>query len=89
MRLKPYVVQGGYVTSVNDNDRHYVTASKVAALYRLGPGQFYIWHKNTPRAVVRVWEEAGLTFLGPRPDGKYELPGSALPGSSACRNPRS
>lgn len=67
-RMPPIYVHGGLVVSRNDGDTHYVSATKVAALYGLSPG---IGVKIVgDRELECNWD--GL-HLYPRSDGRYNL----------------
>lgn len=71
--MKKYIVVGGWVTSRNDGERHYVSAEKVARLYNVDPRECYLasgpldalYNSNYPDDCI---------ILSPRYDGNYTLP---------------
>lgn len=70
--MKKYIVVGGWVESMNDRDRHWVSALEVAKLYDLRPDQYYLaspvdalWNDDYPNDCI---------ILKPRYDGNYTLP---------------
>jgi hypothetical protein len=73
-----YLLQPGWVISMRDAQRHFVSARQLAWLYRVPMSECVIepqWG-GTER---RGWRKPeGLVELCPRHDGKYELP----PGST-------
>jgi hypothetical protein len=69
-----YVLHPGWVTSVNDGDRHYISADKLMSLYGLD------WNQRRRSVVYGKWRWAsapaleGDVHLHPSPDGMYSLP---------------
>jgi hypothetical protein len=67
-----YVLHPGWVTSVNDGDKHYISANKLMRLYGLDRDQrrrsvvygHWRWFRPQPTDV----------HLHPSPDGIYSLP---------------
>lgn len=72
MRLKKeYYIVGGYVTSANDGDEHYISAAQLAHLYGVDPSACLVagnWLRPDPCL------PEGLLVLTPRSDGNYALP---------------
>lgn len=62
------LVRAGNVVSRNDGDLHRVSASQLARLYGLLPGEWAAWRDRD--AIGRQ----NLPVLGPRSDGNYALP---------------
>lgn len=59
----------GYVWST-DGDRHYVSASRLAQLYRLLPGEYIVWDINLRETYLgRNYEN--YIHLYPEEDGNY------------------
>lgn len=63
----------GHVISKNDGQRHYISASRLAELYGIPPGQYIVWDRENPYT-YRGRDKSKYHFLFPRADGKYELP---------------
>ncbi len=69
--MKKYVILPGHVTSRSDGDRHYISATQLINLYRVG-------HEDCAVVNSRVQAESfirqGYVLLEPRHDGNYSLP---------------
>jgi hypothetical protein len=73
---KKYLVVGGYVTPMNNGDRHFVSARELIALYGVKEKECRILYSeeslNYEKAVENA-EKEGLTILYPRYDGDYSI----------------
>lgn len=69
--LPRYAVHGGFVTSINDGDEHYIGPMRVVQLYKLKPGEYCVWQEAALN-LGRVWED--YIHLYPRTDGNYHRP---------------
>lgn len=72
MRRK-YIAVGGWVHSIMDADKHFVSAPEVARLYGLQPQECYI----ASSAYDAVWNDDypnDCIILKPQYTGKYVLP---------------
>ena len=67
---KKYLVYGGWVTSINDGDSHYVSAKQVADLYGV-PYNMCKFVDNNDR--IRLSSVDDYIVLRPRYDGIYIL----------------
>jgi len=67
-----YVVCGGYVTSKNDGDEHYISARRLRELYKLHPSEC-ILVDNDENFKLLGFKTSKLQFLYPRYDGNYTL----------------
>jgi hypothetical protein len=69
-----YVLHAGPVVSQNDGDTHFVSASDLARLYRLKPGEYVVApHWRDP--LSKGWKAPeGAIHLRPRRSGNYSLP---------------
>jgi len=73
-----YSVRPGYVTSIHDGQRHYITARMLMDLYGVKPYECMIfepakwWQERHFRSAEAA--HAGLIALRPRYDGDYMLP---------------
>ena len=64
-----YLLRGGYVTSQNYGDEHFISGKMLIGLYGLNPRECKIWQPN-----VRYGNSTdGLIVLEPRDDGNYNL----------------
>jgi hypothetical protein len=63
-----YVLHSGFVRSRNDGDIHWIPGYKLAQLYRLKPGSYFIWKDNTPYSTTLPHID-----LYPDPTGVYSL----------------
>jgi hypothetical protein len=68
--LPRYALHGGWITSINDGDEHYVCSHDLIYLYKLKPGEYCLWIGS--RNYGRVWED--YIHLYPRTDGNYHRP---------------
>ena len=62
-----YLVRPGFVASVNDGDRHWVTGPQLAKLYGLRPGTWRNFNEDLDRTT-------SLPVLGVRAQGDYPRP---------------
>lgn len=70
--MKKYVCVGGFITSKNDGDRHYVGPHTLAVFYNINPKEcFFAKDENDPLLLSIRTEE--LIYLQPRFDGNYNL----------------
>lgn len=69
---KKYLVIGGYVTSKNDGDRHYVSSYVLARLYGLNPKDCFLAEENNERSLLGIRFEDYI-ILRPRYDGNSKL----------------
>lgn len=72
MKVKKYVLTGGYVRSVRGGGLHYITPGKLRELYGLLPKQCLLTYTEE-QLLGRHGQE--LIFLYPDPSGGYKLPG--------------
>lgn len=70
--MKKYICQGGWVTSKNDGDRHYIPASRLPQLYGIDPSECYFINEGDPPNTYPWY--IGLQVLSPRYDGDYTPP---------------
>lgn len=75
---KLYRCLGGWITSRSDGDRHFISASKVAELYRVNPSEcIFINPEDHPNyEPQKGYDLSQLTDLWPREDGDYTLTSS-------------
>ena len=73
--LKPYLVWGGYVTSKNDGDRHYVNAEKVMRLYGLDRSKCDLAEEMNYEKTLRRSNHSYERIFFPRYDGDYGIKG--------------
>jgi hypothetical protein len=66
-----YFCCGGWITSKNDGQKHYISAHRVAELYKVNSEECLFKPKEKPLLGV---ETKGLIRLNPRDDGDYALP---------------
>ena len=71
-----YLLCPGWVRSRVDGDRHYVTASQLAALYGVPLSACLVLPEIGPERAVVLFRATGqkLIELKPRSDGRYSLP---------------
>lgn len=72
--MKKYICYGGYVTSKNDGDFHYVSANKLAILYRINPRECIMVDYSTDENWYRLFSKDfldSLIPLYPKYDGNY------------------
>lgn len=72
--MKKYALHAGYVYSINDNDRHWISARRLAELYRLRRGEWFSWPTGERLIGLRIED---YIHLYPRNDGDYRLPREA------------
>lgn len=73
LNSKMYIVRGGFVRSKNDGQIHFVSARKVAKLYKV-PSEACIFPKEHELdSEIQKGFTNKLTSLRPRNDGKYQL----------------
>ena len=66
-----YLVCGGYITSKEDGNTHFVGAKEVARLYQVHPDECTFFNADIHR--VRDFRTS-LIILKPQEDGNYKLP---------------
>ena len=68
---KKYICYGDYIFSKSDSDRHYISAKRVAELYKVNPQEcfFVEIHKDKPGLDRRN----NLIRLFPKYNGDYTL----------------
>ena len=71
MNAKKYLVCPGYVHSIRDGDRHFVTAARLIELYGVNPSECYIRAYGEPP--LRGVDASTLTKLVPKVSGDYTL----------------
>lgn len=71
--MKKYICIGGYITSKNDNDRHYISPYKLAKLYQVNPKECYFAKDDSDNLLLGLRIEE-LIELRPRYDGNYLVP---------------
>lgn len=75
--MKKYLVVGGFVTSKNDGDTHYVDAPSLCRLYGVNPKE--CWMKDERSFIneqhIEAFKSDDLIVLKPRYDGNYTLQG--------------
>jgi len=69
---KKYILHPGYIHSINDGDRHYISAPKLAELYNVSLEECYIIHPNEKVGIGSLTGKK-LIDLYPRRDGNYKL----------------
>lgn len=79
---KKYRCLGGYITSRSDGDRHFISARKLAALYRVNPDECIFIDPNDHPDYKQMRGYSyevinSLIDLWPDESGKYELPQQA------------
>ena len=62
-----YAVHAGWVTSMNDGQRHFITASRVAELYGLERGEWFEWDEESRLGCV----DSDFIHLWPQSSGDY------------------
>ena len=62
-----YILYPGEVYSVNDGQRHYVTANQLMKLYGVSPRNCVLFHDYAQFS-------SDMIPLHPRSDGNYEIP---------------
>lgn len=71
--MKKYICYGGYLPSKNDNDMHYISAYKLAQLYRINPRNCLMidyWDKEEKTKGLDI---GNRIELNPRYDGNYKI----------------
>lgn len=70
--MKKYVCFGGYIISQHDGDKHYISARRVAELYKLNPREcrFFEWNERNLAVGLNFNE---YIVLNPKSDGNYKL----------------
>lgn len=65
-----YLVEGGWVTSKNDGDSHYISTEQLIKLYGVPKSECLMYHSQH-----RYTEEYldSLIYLCPQPSGNYNL----------------
>jgi len=59
-----YAVHPGYVTSISDGDRHFISAGTLAKLYGLRPHEYKVWSDRDLGVPQEEYEK--YEHLGPR-----------------------
>lgn len=73
MMKKKYLLQGGYITSKHDKQRHYISANQLATLYKVNMAEcFAIDEQDPPQKAYGLPKD--LIVLRPDYDGNYTLP---------------
>ncbi len=67
---KKYLLVPGYVKSQNDDDAHYISATRLALLYQVSLDDCEIYYADARH----ISTYPGLIRLKPRHDGDYTLP---------------
>lgn len=68
-----YVLHPGYVNSKKDGQEHFISAGKLADLYRVSLSDCVVDTENNRRGFTKdAWEN--LKHLYPRYDGNYSKP---------------
>lgn len=70
-----FVIKPGYVTSLHDNQRHWIGAENLIELYGVDRRRCVIVDSRRPSQSQGIhWSLADLPVLRPRSDGKYIRP---------------
>ncbi len=73
-----YVLCPGHVRSNTDSEVHFISAQRLAELYRVPMRECVVWDDRLPYD-TNTRNYAGLIALGPRQSGNYDdLPTSPL-----------
>lgn len=66
-RKLKYAVHGGWITSLQDGERHFIPASIVAELYCLKRGEWFEWDYESRMGC----DESDFVHLTPQSSGNY------------------
>ena len=70
--MKPkYIVVPGYIRSINDGDKHFITGEQLIRLYKVNPKECVI---VSPGKEWGKFREADQIILEPDYTGRYEVP---------------
>ena len=73
--MKKYVLCPGPVTSKIDGDRHYITARRLAFLYRVSMNECYVDSDSMDWKIGKTQDHLdSLIWLFPDFDGQYKVP---------------
>lgn len=72
-KILKYVVIGGWITSKNDGDRHYINARKLCGLYGVDPMECMLYEEREHQRIKVGFLGESLLVLRPRYDGNYIL----------------
>lgn len=75
LKAPKYILVGGYVTSRNDGDRHYISPLQLASCYNVNPSECILIPGKRLRTLKLAKEQfPDIIELNPRDDGNYRLP---------------
>lgn len=69
-----YVLVGGFVTSRNDEQRHFISARRLVDLYSLPLGGCVLCSDESQLRFKTMGMKGEFVTLRPDPSGRYDLP---------------